>query len=109
LLETSDPRKSTPIELLVLSACEIITGDLRAALGLAGVAVKAGARITLATLWQINDESTALFMETFYRELIQKGVSKAEALSKAQQHLSQTANFQHPYYWASYVLLGNWL
>jgi CHAT domain-containing protein/tetratricopeptide (TPR) repeat protein len=109
LLETSDRRKSTPIELLVLSACETITGDRRAALGLAGVAVKAGARSTLATLWQINDESTALFMETFYRELIQKGVSKAEALNKAQQHLLQTANFQHPYYWASYVLLGNWL
>ncbi len=109
LLETSDRRKSTPIELLVLSACETITSDRRAALGLAGVAVKAGARSTLATLWQINDESTAVFMETFYRELIQKGVSKAEALNKAQRHLLQTANFQHPYYWASYVLLGNWL
>jgi CHAT domain-containing protein len=109
LLETSDRRKSTPIELLVLSACETITGDRRAALGLAGVAVKAGARSTLATLWQINDESTAVFMETFYRELIQKGVSKAEALNRAQRHLFQTSNFRHPYYWASYVLLGNWL
>ncbi len=109
LLETSDHRKSTPIELLVLSACETITGDRRAALGLAGVAIKAGARSTLATLWQINDESTAVFMETFYRELIQNGVSKAEALNKAQRHLFQTSNFRHPYYWASYVLLGNWL
>jgi CHAT domain-containing protein len=109
LLETSDRRKSTPIELLVLSACETIAGDRRAALGLAGVAVKAGARSTLATLWQINDESTAIFMEAFYRELLQKGVSKAEALSQAQRHLFQNPNFRHPYYWAPYVLLGNWL
>jgi CHAT domain-containing protein/lipopolysaccharide biosynthesis regulator YciM len=109
LLESSDRRKSTPIELLVLSACETIAGDRRAALGLAGVAVKAGARSTLATLWQINDESTAIFMEAFYHELIQKGVSKAEAVNKAQRHLFENANFRHPYYWASYVLLGNWL
>jgi CHAT domain-containing protein len=109
LLEASDRRKSTPIELLVLSACETIAGDRRAALGLAGVAVKAGARSTLATLWQINDESTAIFMESFYHELIQKGVSKAEALNKAQRHLFQNSNFKHPYYWAPYVLLGNWL
>jgi CHAT domain-containing protein/lipopolysaccharide biosynthesis regulator YciM len=109
LLETSDRRKSTPIELLVLSACETIAGDRRAALGLAGVAVKAGARSTLATLWQINDESTAIFMEAFYHELVQKGVSKAEALSNAQRHLFKNANFRHPYYWAPYVLLGNWL
>jgi CHAT domain-containing protein len=109
LLETSDRRKSTPIELLVLSACETIAGDRKAALGLAGVAVKAGARSTLATLWQINDESTAIFMEAFYHELTQKGVSKAEALSQAQRRLFQNPNFRHPYYWAPYVLLGNWL
>ncbi len=109
LLETSDRRKSTPIELLVLSACETIAGDRKAALGLAGVAVKAGARSTLATLWQINDESTAIFMEAFYHELTREGVSKAEALSQAQRHLFQNPNFRHPYYWAPYVLLGNWL
>jgi CHAT domain-containing protein/lipopolysaccharide biosynthesis regulator YciM len=109
LLETSDRRKSTPIELLVLSACETIAGDRRAALGLAGVTIKSGARSTLATLWQINDESTSIFMKEFYEQLIQKKVSKAIAVNKAQRRLFQNANFQHPYYWAPYILLGNWL
>ena len=55
-------RDSEPIELLVLSACETLTGDHRAALGLAGVAVRAGVRSTLATLWQVNDQTTAILM-----------------------------------------------
>jgi CHAT domain-containing protein len=76
-----------PIELLVLSACQTATGDQRAALGLAGVAVRSGARSTLATLWQV----------------------KAEALRLAQLKLLQTSQYQDPYYWAAFVLVGNWL
>lgn len=99
-----------PIELLVLSACETVTGDNRAALGLAGVAVRAGARSTLATLWQVSDESTALLMSQFYQELVQKKepVSKAEALRRAQLKLLQDHRYQHPFFWAPYVLVGNW-
>jgi CHAT domain-containing protein len=109
MLEKSDRRKSTPIELLVLSACQTILGDQRAALGLAGVAVKSGARSTLGTLWQINDESTAVFMNQFYQVLLHGKVSKAEALSTAQRFLLHQPTYQNPYYWAPYVLLGNWL
>lgn len=98
-----------PIELLVLSACQTATGDQRAALGLAGVAVRSGARSTLATLWQVNDVSTALLMTEFYRELTLSGVSKAEALRLAQLKLLQTSQYQDPYYWAAFVLVGNWL
>ena len=98
-----------PIELLVLSACQTATGDQRAALGLAGVAVRSGARSTLATLWQVNDVSTALLMAEFYRNLSLSGVSKAEALRFAQLKLLQESQYKDPYYWGAFVLLGNWL
>ncbi len=99
--------KSQAIELLVLSACETAAGDKRAALGLAGIAVRAGARSTLATLWSVNDAATAEVMSQFYGELAK--TTKAEALRRAQLTLIQEPSYQHPIYWAPYVLLGNWL
>ncbi|WP_231510562.1 CHAT domain-containing protein [Fischerella sp. PCC 9605] len=107
LLRTSDPIDSTPIELLVLSACETAAGDNRAVLGLAGVAVKTGARSTLATLWQVDDQLTASFMKTFYQELEKPNITKAEALQSAQ--LSVLDKEKRPYFWAPYTLVGNWL
>ncbi|WP_254174612.1 CHAT domain-containing protein [Planktothrix pseudagardhii] len=100
--------EQNPVELLVLSACETATGDQRAALGLAGVAVRSGARSTLATLWQVNDTSTASLMAEFYQELTQQQISKAEALRQAQLKLLQQPKYQDPYYWAPFVLVGNW-
>lgn len=97
------------IELLVLSACQTATGDKRAALGLAGVAVRAGARSTLASLWSVNDESTALVMIQFYQELTNNQLTKAEALRQAQLALLKNPSYRHPMFWAPYVLLGNWL
>jgi CHAT domain-containing protein len=101
--------KLNPIELLVLSACQTATGDKRAALGMAGVAVRSGARSTLASLWSVNDRSTALLMIEFYRELGKPGVTKAEALRRAQIALLHQDDYTSPYYWAPFVLLGNWL
>ena len=106
LLRLSDQSGSGTIELLVLSACKTAQGDKRAALGLAGVAVRAGARSTLATLWSVDDASTAELMSQFYREL-NSGVTKAEALQHAQ--LAVLNHEQRPYFWAPYVLVGNWL
>ncbi|GAA6617174.1 CHAT domain-containing protein [Scytonema sp. NUACC26] len=106
LLRVSDLSRSSNIELLVLSACKTALGDRRAALGLAGVAVRAGARSTLASLWSVDDQSTADVMSEFYRQL-QTGVTKAEALQRAQ--LAVFAKDNSPYHWAPYVLLGNWL
>ena len=97
-----------PIELLVLSACETAAGDNRAALGLAGIAIRSGARSTVATLWQVNDESTAIFMAEFYKQLANKGVNKAAALRKAQLALLSQSQYQNPYFWAPFVLVGNW-
>jgi CHAT domain-containing protein len=111
----SESKKLSPIELLVLSACQTALGDDRAALGLAGVAVRAGARSTLASLWDVNDRATTLLMTRFYQELAksytgqQETITKAEALRRAQQALLQNANFSHPYYWSGFVLVGNWL
>jgi CHAT domain-containing protein len=110
LLQTTDLRRANPIELLVLSACETAKGDNRAALGLAGVAVRAGARSTLATLWLVDDKVTAVFMGRFYQELANAAVTKAEALRRAQQSILQDPKYrQQPFYWAPYVLVGNWL
>ena len=103
-----NPRRSA-IELLVLSACQTVAGDRRAALGLAGVAVRAGARSTLATLWNVNDEATVPIMSQFYQELTNTTITKAEALRRAQQALLKNPKYRHPVSWAPYVLVGNWL
>ena len=98
------------ISLLVLSACETALGDKRAGLGLAGVAIRAGARSTLASLWQIDDEATALFIGEFYQELAMSKITKAEALRRAQvSFLKKYPNYNRPSYWGAYVLIGNWL
>jgi CHAT domain-containing protein/tetratricopeptide (TPR) repeat protein len=109
LLRTRERQTTNPIELLVLSACQTATGDKRATLGLAGLAVRSGARSTLATLWSVWDESTAEFMAEFYQELSQTQVSKAEALRQAQLILLKNPKYEHPYFWAPFVLVGNWL
>jgi CHAT domain-containing protein len=109
LLRDRDQSQTNAIELLVLSACQTAKGDKRAALGLAGVAVRAGARSTIASLWSIDDESSAVLMSQFYRELARTTVSKAEALRQAQLSLLQNPQYEHPRHWAAFVLVGNWL
>lgn len=109
LLKTQNSGRQDPIELLVLSACRTAVGDSRAALGLAGVAVRAGARSTIGTLWYVDDQATGSVMARFYQEFTQASITKAEALRRAQQTLLQNPQFQHPYYWAPYILVGNWL
>lgn len=109
LLRSREQTTPEPIELLVLSACETAEGDKRAALGLAGVAIQAGARSTLASLWSLDDESGARLVGQFYKELATKQVTKAEALRQAQLSLLKDPDYRHPVHWAAYVLLGNWL
>ena len=110
-LKTAELSQDNSLELLVLSACETAAGDDRSALGLAGVAVRSGARSTLATLWQVSDESSTALMSAFYEQLVkakQTGISKAEALRHAQIDMLKNSEYNSPYYWAAYVLLGNW-
>lgn len=101
--------REDPLELLTLSACQTGVGDDRAALGLAGVAIKAGARSALATLWFINDEASATLVSEFYRQLRNPVQSKAQALQQAQLKLLADRVYEHPAYWSPFLLLNNWL
>ncbi|MDH4085119.1 MAG: CHAT domain-containing protein, partial [Nitrospira sp.] len=101
--------RQEPLELLTLSACQTGVGDDRAALGLAGVALKAGARSALATLWFINDEASATLISEFYRQLRNPALSKAVALQRAQLKLLGDRIYEHPAYWSAFLLLNNWL
>jgi CHAT domain-containing protein len=101
--------RQEPLELLTLSACQTGIGDDRAALGLAGVALKAGARSALATLWFINDEASAALISEFYRQLRNPTLSKAIALQRAQLKLLDDHVYEHPAYWSPFLLLNNWL
>ncbi len=109
LLRSREEGGKGAVELLVLSACQTAVGDKRAVLGLAGVAVKAGARSTVATLWFVSNEATAKLMTQFYRELSETTITKAEALRRAQVSLLKNSEYQTPIYWAPYVMVGNWL
>jgi CHAT domain-containing protein len=114
LLSSSNTRP----ELIVLSACNTATGDERAVLGLAGVAVRSGSS-TVASLWSVEDDSTSKLMSQFYRKLENPTTRKVDALQQAQLSLIESLRANpplpelkqlppHPYYWAAYVLLGNW-
>jgi CHAT domain-containing protein len=101
--------EDNPVELLTLSACETAAGDDTAALGLASVAIKAGARSALASLWSINDEASSELVSMFYNNLQDPEVSKAEALQLAQINFLEDLRYKHPSYWAPFLLIGNWL
>jgi CHAT domain-containing protein len=108
-LQTALGRRDDPLDLLVLSACSTAAGDDRAALGLAGVAVQAGAKSALASLWSISDEATASLMGSFYKSRKTGGETKAQSLRDAQLALLRSTDYKHPSYWAPYLLIGNWL
>ncbi len=110
LLQSSELVREGAVELLVLSACETAAGDDRAALGLAGIAVRSGARSTLATLWQVNDVGTAQFMGKVYQSLSDTNLTKAEIVRQAQIELIRSDSYlNHPFIWAPFVLIGNWI
>jgi CHAT domain-containing protein/sulfur transfer complex TusBCD TusB component (DsrH family) len=96
-------RRQHPLDLLTLSACQTAVGDDQAALGLAGVAIKAGARSALASLWLIDDEATTTLMIRFYQEL--QKLPKAKALQAAQLSLLH-GKYKHPLYWAPFLMIG---
>lgn len=108
-------RNTEPLELLSLTACETAVGNDRSALGLAGVAVQAGARSALASLWTVDDAATAQLATAFYAQLQNPQLTKAEALQAVQRALVEGKlkvegiDATHPAYWSPFVLIGNWL
>jgi CHAT domain-containing protein len=105
----SDRFKQQPMELLTLSACQTAEGDDRAPLGLSGAALKANVRSALGSLWPVDDAAAAQFMPEFYQALLQPNTSKAQALRQAQLSLMKDEQYEHPYFWAPFILVGNWL
>jgi CHAT domain-containing protein len=124
----------TPIELMVLSACETALGDKDAELGFAGLAVQAGVKSALASLWYVSDLGTLAMMGEFYDQL-DNTLNKAEALRQTQiamlrgnvkidskqvklsngKDLALPADFpegtlslNHPYFWSAFTMIGNW-
>ncbi len=94
-------------DLVVLSACQTARGVTEKGEGLSGLARSffcAGARSVLASLWDVNDKSTGLFMKKFYG-FLGAGLSKEKALRRAKLEMMKT-RFSHPYHWASFILMG---
>ena len=97
------------VDLVVLSACQTgvggILGNGEEVLGLGYQIQQAGARATIASLWRVDDLATHVLMDYFYNEL-KDGKSTIEALREAQNSLINS-EFEHPYYWAPFILIGN--
>jgi CHAT domain-containing protein len=94
------------VDLLTLSACQTAVGDDRTTLGLAGIAVQAGIKTTLASLWSIDDAVTADLISRFYQELV-SGKNKSQSLREAQIALIEKK--YAPMFWAPFILIGNWM
>lgn len=95
-------------DLVTLSACKTGLGSRVSGEGVIGLSrafINAGARSVLVSLWEVADESTALFMEEFYRQLAQ-GIDKVEALKKAKEYL-RMKGYENPYFWAPFILIGD--
>jgi CHAT domain-containing protein len=94
----------------VLSACETGLGQNVRGEGLVGLTrglMYAGAKRSVVSLWQVDDEGTSQLMPLFYQAIL-KGNSPASALRDAQLQLLQQKEWQNPYYWAAFTLQGDW-
>ena len=100
-----------PAELVVLSACDTGLGRDVKGEGLVGLArgfMYAGAARVVASLWKVDDEATAVLMTHFYRQMLQDGKPAAAALRDAQITIWKQQRWSAPYYWAAFVMQGEW-
>jgi CHAT domain-containing protein len=100
-----------PVDLVVLSGCETAVGrdvDSEGVFSLSRAFFYAGAPRVVASLWPVEDRAAAAFMGSFYRALIVEHMSTAGALRFAQQSLARDSRWSAPYYWAGFVLQGDW-
>jgi CHAT domain-containing protein len=101
------------VDLLTLSACDTGLGGGRDEKGreiegFGVIAQQQGAKAVLATLWPVADQSTAALMADMYRKHQDSRLSKIEALRQAQMTLQAQPRYSHPYFWAPFILMGNW-
>jgi CHAT domain-containing protein len=100
-----------PAELVVLSACQTGIGKQIKGEGLIALTrgfMYAGAARVVASLWKVDDEATSELMAEFYKQMLTNNLSAAAALRAAQVKISQKRPWQSPYYWAGFVLQGEW-
>jgi CHAT domain-containing protein/Tfp pilus assembly protein PilF len=100
-----------PAELVVLSACQTGLGKNYSGEGMIGLTrgfMYAGAARVIVSLWNINDRATASLMVRFYQKVLKDGERPAAALRQAQIEMWQQGKWQAPYYWAAFVLQGEW-
>ncbi len=98
-------------ELIVLSGCRTALGPVvrgEGPISLARAFMYAGSRRVVASLWPVEDRTTADLMTRFYRGLFLQARPPAEALAEAQRQVSTTLRFRDPYHWAGFVLIGDW-
>ena len=98
-------------DLVVLSACQTGLGKLIRGEGMVGLTrafMYAGTPSVVVSLWSVSDISTADLMAEFYKNLIINKLSKTDALRKAQLALISNPGFSHPFYWAPFILVGDW-
>ena len=96
-------------ELVVLSACETGVGNFVSGEGIYGLQrsiLEAGAENVIMSLWKVDDTATQMLMTIFYANWIEKGMTKREALKKAQITIKNTEGYSSPYYWGAFVLIG---
>jgi CHAT domain-containing protein len=100
-----------PAELVVLSACETGLGKDVQGEGLIGLTIGfmyAGAKQVAVSLWSVNDTATAELMKKYYQQMLEKGVNSVAALRAAQLEMWKTQAWKAPYYWAAFVVQGEW-
>jgi tetratricopeptide (TPR) repeat protein len=96
--------------LVTLSACETALSKIQGGDDLVGLSrgfIYAGTPSLLASLWEVDDKSTSILMESFYKNWL-KGMSKPDALREAQLELKKIPQYSHPFYWAPFIMIGDW-
>ncbi|GAB1537922.1 hypothetical protein NUACC21_05770 [Scytonema sp. NUACC21] len=106
-----NPTNTMPVLLVVLSACRTGVGKEVKGEGIVGLTrglMYAGAKRVVMSLWSVEDEATAVLMAKFYQKLLKQGEPSAKALRAAQLEMWQHKQWQEPYYWAAFILQGEW-
>lgn len=100
-----------PVDLVVLSACQTANGGNLRGDGVGSLTrafLYAGAKRVVVSLWSVSDKPTAALMARFYDGVLRQGLSPAAALREAQLSISRRKGWESPYYWAGFVLQGDW-
>jgi len=100
-----------PAELVVLSACQTGIGEEILGEGLVSLTrgfMYAGAKRVVVSLWSVADNSTSKLMQNYYRKMLETGKNPVESMRESQLEMLSSENWKAPYYWAPFVVQGEW-